>query len=205
VKKISLIKPLLEVIEPVIIVGNSPTILREKKGDLIDKFNTIIRFNDFKIKDFTPHVGNKTTINFISNSHFYSNNTTDKNFKTIVVDNSFKINESEILNRKYYQSDDYAATMLRYKYGPFVNLLRTSDNKGTWLNLLYPKNITLGLLATLLMVDNSIKPTIYGIDFDHKSKSQYFKNTKDHDVGHSYFYEKKIFNRLKIQNKISYL
>ena len=55
------------------------------------------------------------------------------------------------------------------------------------------------------MVENSIKPTLYGIDFNHNSDSHYYKNTKNHNQGHSYFYEKKILSRLKKQDKINYL
>tara|TARA_B100000579_G_scaffold178004_1_gene145061 strand:- start:151 stop:768 length:618 start_codon:yes stop_codon:yes gene_type:complete len=205
VKKISLIKPLLEVIEPVIIVGNSSSILNEKRGKEIDNFNTVIRFNDFKTENFIEYTGSKTSLNFISNSYFNFYDLSNQNFKIIIVDNSYRISEKEIIDKNYFKCDDYSSTILRYKYGPFVNFLRTSDSKGTWLNLLYPKNITLGLLVTLIMVENSIKPTLHGIDLNHNSVSHYYKNTKNHNQGHSYFYEKKILSRLKKQDKINYL
>ena len=45
----------------VCIVGNGPSIMKTKKGALINEHDIVIRFNDFKIKGYEKHVGNKTT------------------------------------------------------------------------------------------------------------------------------------------------
>ena len=172
--KIKNILPEIEISDPVIIVGNSPSVLKEKKGNEIDDFNTVIRFNDFKITENQDFVGKKTDLIFITNS-FFVKKSYSKNDKVVLLDNSSKIKKDEIDEKNYYHIDPYQLINLRYKYGPFKNFLRTLDYKGTWLNLLYPKNITIGMVAILLLIESKIKPTIYGIDFDYKKKSYYYK------------------------------
>ena len=45
-----------------VIVGNASTVLNHKLGHLIDKFDEVVRFNEFQIKGFEEFVGSKTTI-----------------------------------------------------------------------------------------------------------------------------------------------
>ena len=46
----------------IIVIGNSPSVLQYCYGDLIDKFDMVIRCNWYKIKGFERHVGTKTSI-----------------------------------------------------------------------------------------------------------------------------------------------
>ena len=44
----------------IIVIGNSPDIMKQKKGKLIDNFDIVVRFNEFK---YVPeYTGKKTTI-----------------------------------------------------------------------------------------------------------------------------------------------
>lgn len=45
-----------------IIIGNGPSLLFQKKGKIIDSFDTIFRFNKFAIKGYEKYVGSKTTV-----------------------------------------------------------------------------------------------------------------------------------------------
>ena len=46
----------------VIVVSNSPVVLEKKLGEKIDKFDIIIRINDFEINGYEKNVGTKTHI-----------------------------------------------------------------------------------------------------------------------------------------------
>ena len=46
----------------VIFVSNSPTVLDKELGEKIDKFDIVIRCNDFEIEGYEKHVGTKTDI-----------------------------------------------------------------------------------------------------------------------------------------------
>jgi len=52
----------------IIIVGNGTSILDKLNGDKIDAFDTVLRFNSFKIKGHEKHTGTKTDIWFTVNS-----------------------------------------------------------------------------------------------------------------------------------------
>jgi hypothetical protein len=47
-----------------IIVGSGTSLLDKKNGNLIDSYDDVVRFNDYKIKGFEESVGTKTTIWF---------------------------------------------------------------------------------------------------------------------------------------------
>jgi len=46
----------------VVIVGNGPSILDEKKGNIIDSYDIVIRINDYVIEGYEEHTGKKTDI-----------------------------------------------------------------------------------------------------------------------------------------------
>ena len=48
----------------VLIVGNGPSILKKEYGKDIDKFDIVIRLNDYKIKGYENNVGEKTDLWF---------------------------------------------------------------------------------------------------------------------------------------------
>lgn len=46
----------------IIIVGNSPDLLKQKNGKLIDSFNYVLRMNEFEIEGFEDYVGERTDV-----------------------------------------------------------------------------------------------------------------------------------------------
>ena len=52
-----------------VIVGNGPSLLEKENGTVIDSFDVVVRFNNFKTKGFEKHTGTKTNywFNTISN------------------------------------------------------------------------------------------------------------------------------------------
>jgi len=50
----------------IIIIGNSPKILESERGEEIEKFDKIVRFNTFEIKNFEKYIGTRTDIWFIN-------------------------------------------------------------------------------------------------------------------------------------------
>lgn len=47
--------------DDILIVGNAPSILKEKNGELIDSYNTVVRINDFILEGYEEYTGTKTT------------------------------------------------------------------------------------------------------------------------------------------------
>jgi hypothetical protein len=65
-----------------IIVGNGSSLLNSNNGHKIDSFNTVVRFNSFKIKGFEKDVGTRTDIWFtVNGAHINDIN----NFTTVIA------------------------------------------------------------------------------------------------------------------------
>lgn len=47
--------------EDILVVGNAPNLLKEKNGESIDSFNTVIRVNDYITDEYEEYTGTKTT------------------------------------------------------------------------------------------------------------------------------------------------
>ncbi|KJF73162.1 hypothetical protein RP75_13225 [Agrobacterium arsenijevicii] len=50
----------------VLVLGNAPSVLERELGAEIDKFDVVIRVNNFRIRGFEKHIGSKTTYALIS-------------------------------------------------------------------------------------------------------------------------------------------
>lgn len=45
-----------------VLVGNGPSVLREKRGEKIDAYDEVVRFNRYKIDGYAEHTGQRTTL-----------------------------------------------------------------------------------------------------------------------------------------------
>lgn len=48
------------------IVGNGRSVLAYKAGPMVDRFETVLRFNDYQIDEYEEHIGRKTTLWVVS-------------------------------------------------------------------------------------------------------------------------------------------
>ena len=46
----------------IIVIGNGPSVLNNKYGDIIDQFGEIVRFNNFVTEGYEEYIGRRTTI-----------------------------------------------------------------------------------------------------------------------------------------------
>lgn len=46
--------------EKILLVGNGPIVLSKKMGNIVDTFDVVVRFNNFKIEGYEEFVGTKT-------------------------------------------------------------------------------------------------------------------------------------------------
>jgi hypothetical protein len=46
----------------ILVIGNGPSVLNHKVGDLIDTYDDVVRFNNYELKTYEEFVGTKTTI-----------------------------------------------------------------------------------------------------------------------------------------------
>ena len=169
---IKYVEPILKVKKNsnIAIIGNSSNLLNSNNGSIIDSYDFIVRFNNFKIKKFEKDVGKKTDL-------VISNNTSYKKLKKLnnnilLIDPSMKIKISHI--KKKYYFDYEKSLLLRYKYGPFVNFFDKSSIHGDWLNLILGQNFSSGLLVVLIFVESGFKPNLFGFNNSNTKMFHYF-------------------------------
>jgi hypothetical protein len=56
------VRPLLDPWGSVLLVGNGPSVLEAELGQVVDAFDEVIRFNEYRTQGFERHCGSKTTI-----------------------------------------------------------------------------------------------------------------------------------------------
>ena len=215
-KILKYIRPKLNLSENVAIVGSSKSILNKKKGEEINKYKDVIRFNKSPIKKFESFVGSKTTIRVVNNTVFechqtWNNNSErDKNFIRYLTDMNILIisphkisdekkKENIMSSNKYFFLENKLYSYLCIFYflkhmDIFKDLLKLILNK---------KNFSVGFFTVILCIISGIKPTLYGFDLfeDMNSRSHFWetpgKPGKWHDLNIEHLILKKFLeNRL---------
>ena len=166
----------------IIVIGNGPSVLNNKYGNIIDNFDEVVRINHYKPSE---HVGKKLTI-FVTSSWktiFYSDVPVLSKKILIWKEHNIltpydKFQQSEIMNKQ-----------------PIINKLHKEFNFN-----IFPKSpwcsTGIAILMHLILSDEYDKIYIYGFDNLVKgSILHYFENIKvEYDNVHSTLLEKNFIN-----------
>lgn len=165
----------------IILVGNSPTVLYRELGYEIDKFNIIVRLNDYKTIGYEKYVGSHTDI-LITNGNYIREYKDLSRIKEVFVScRSFERNFQGIKN--YIPAEIIHET---------DNLFHGFNNYKT-----PHKCPTTGLYASIFLLNRyNIPIYLYGINELHIS-THYFNNEYKLDLTHhSIFLENQCFKYL---------
>lgn len=149
----------------IIIVGNSPTILSSKMGDVIDKFDTVVRFNNFVTSGYEESVGSKTDIWAIgTSSSILSRDPND--FREVWYKSSTPQTKLEakftgpIPKEKMVLLDDPP-----YSFDPDTGIAELSmDNPST------------GFRAIMTALRNYEEVTVHGFSFFQETEGKFYKH-----------------------------
>lgn len=178
----------------IIIVGNAPYDKNKLQGDIIDNFKNVVRFNNFDVsKEHQKYIGYKTDYWCLSCFVYYSN-------KKLFNEKKNNINNILILKPEVFLNK-YPA-----KPNPKIQLLIQNKDIKVPEEYNFGKNWpSTGLLAIFHFLQ--IYPQVYVTGFNHFDKSKgsihYYENLKQ--IGHKSDLEKKIFNDLKLKNKVIFI
>ena len=184
---------------PVLIIGNSKNILNKKMGKKIDKFDNIIRFNDYKIKGFEDEVGTKTTIHFVNHLNgnkvnFVKNLKNDKFYITYLF--KTKRNKSNIKNFKNIK-DKYPLEKIYQNAKKYIEKKKIIDKI---------PHLRLGLIAICSMLYLNKKVIIYGFDTENNTSGEHYQNDRNfNEKVHNNDLERKILKYLIDNNLITIL
>ncbi len=137
----------------IIIVGNGTSILDNENGSRIDAFETVLRFNSFKIKDYEKHTGIKTNIWFTVNK---AHKDKIHEFDEVIVHSWEWIEEKCDIYQKLSAIRDCKKTTK-----DFVNRAVPTFSPSS------------GLIAIYMMLDRYEKVCITGFDWWDREKHHY--------------------------------
>lgn len=190
----------------IIVVGNSPSLLSQKKGNEIDKFDIVIRFNRFETENLEEYTGIKTDIWVL-------------NFKTLrLIEHGFENKAKKMLVQGTFENFDkeikeYAKHLSKIQKIPNCFLVEKNQ-----LSVAKTKNQTdyiltsgLNTIIILLEICKVSKLYITGFDFlKDKNNLHYYERYKRNDLKgkkrkHDSSLEESIVNSYVHDNRIIFL
>lgn len=185
----------------IIIVGSSDVVLEKELGNIIDEFNTIVRFNRAPTKGFEKYVGGNTSIRFV-NSHAVKNTPKQNEDLRFLpsLKNELICSDFDISDNDFYKVFDKTCT---YKKVNRYSSFETFKN-----NILKDLNLNIGnegpepsvgLNAICYFLNEGFRPTIYGFhlhDDNRNVSPHYWKNKLSVGNCHNFSYERKLIREL---------
>ena len=168
----------------ILVIGNGESILEKRLQKKIDSFNTIVRINNYIIKDFELFVGTKTDIWF--------NGANSKLVSPIIMPKKVVVAPpSEIIIKHQENLKHYIARRVGQDYNNLT--LLTLEEIRRYEAEVGSKRLTTGLYAIKWALNNFKKVYIHGFDFFINSKAHYydsklmnFVNNKILNKGHKH-------------------
>jgi len=184
--KIKLVSPQLQLSKSIAIIGSSSKILNDKKGNFIDTFAEVVRFNRSITKNYEINVGSKTTLRAVNNHVFDNVDISKKGFTNSPKKFVKKLRNSKIL----YIGPDVGPWERRKKNTHRSNKLFKFDYLKLYevknvLGLDTDKNLQIGTIVIGLCILSDIKPHIFGFDLNNEKRTHYFESrpeSSSHDA-----------------------
>ena len=172
--------------DPLLLVGNGPSILSKQVGKIIDSFPIICRFNAFKTIGYEKYTGTKTDV-----------------WITCLIDEVIK--ENHFKYKKVYfplcqqRFIDLQKNIPNSECFPaYIYNKASAINNGYWF---YPSS---GLLASVFFIEQGYDIILHGFDFFQTQKHHYC-DSQEMGINHSPDMELMAFGNLINSNKIRLL
>lgn len=194
------------------VVGNSPILLKQNYGDIIDQHDCVIRFNLAKTENFEKFVGSKTTVRFC-NQHPVMSNLSEKNYKEQKetfpdFDRNAMLgwkNQLIIFKycKNYLEGTDLEKLLL--KNNNKIDFIEKNDSNLNMLAQLTKTEPTMGLLGTVWAISRFRDVNCFGFGFGSSEDESYhyFEKHIPYKSCHNSNIEKNIFEILESEGKIN--
>lgn len=180
----------------VILVGNGPSLKQSEFGSTIDKFDTVVRFNNYETKGYERNVGSKTDI-----------------WSTRVCETVKNRDEGEfskifgVVNYCIYTTAIerlVPSFLMSYEKATIINKLIT---KGYSKMFGYDRNknwLTVGIITLLYLLDNQYDH-VHLCGFSGDTTKHYFKMDPKDPQFHNFEMEAAYIKKLENQGKVTIL
>tara|TARA_R110002020_G_scaffold103752_24_gene243255 strand:- start:917 stop:1438 length:522 start_codon:yes stop_codon:yes gene_type:complete len=168
-----------------ILVGNGTSVLDEAYGDLIDSFDIVVRFNDFKLDGFREHVGQKTNCWFTCGDYGEQH-----------------LEEANKFDRVILHTWEYERNSWVKKFGKKTKFEMTSKSEISKIPVKWPST---GLIAIHWFIKELGYVTIVGFDWWERGAYHYGDDLMTEGDLHEPAEEHKIIKRLIEEQKLNFL
>jgi len=176
-KKVNLVEPEMFLSDSVAIVGSSSKIMSLNKGELIDTYEHVIRFNRSTTKDFEKFVGSKTTIRAVNNHVFDNKDISNQGYTNSPSNFVKKLRKENIL---FIGPDDGPWKRRRRNTHRSCNLFKFDyqqlDKIKDIMGINTEKKLQIGTITIGLCILSNIKPHIFGFDLHNIARTHYFES-----------------------------
>ena len=178
-------------VERILIVGNGCILIGKELGDVINSYDTVIRFNNFELNEENRiDFGDKTDVWIMNGRHY--NECILRKYKNITnVDYKRNIETKIVIGKSHTKKETFKFwENMKSKYHEMYNFK--------------DKYISSGLLAILMYLENYEQVYIVNCDFfSNKKKYKYFSNNlRTTLTHHNWKLEKSIVKKLIKENKV---
>lgn len=168
----------------VVLVGNGTSVLDKKLGNLIDSFDFVVRFNDFKITGFEEYVGKKTDCWFTCGDYHIRKM---KNFKRVIL-HTWEY-EDNFLVEKFSQSGEFELTKKKH-----VDNIPVACN--------FPST---GLIAIHTFIREFGYVSIVGFDWWEREEHHYGDSIHTRGDRHNPLQEYEVIKKLESVGKLEFV
>lgn len=187
-----------------IIIGNGASLLGRGLGGLIDTYEQVVRFNEFKTVGFEEDVGTKTTI------WFYNHDEENQS-----ISSRLELYRPARMYVHEWNVPDTAPLRLQAAIehsGTNTEAIRVKKNILADMTTFLGEKYTLwssGAVAVWLMLQETEKVTLAGFDWWHKPAKFHYMNRQQFDYnsdsGHQPGIEKRFFDNLAKAGRLEFL
>ena len=175
--QIPYVHPNLTLGKKVAIVGASGNLNGSEFGNLIDKYDEVVRFNRSPTNGYETDVGSKTTLRVVNNHVFNNNDITKEGYSNSPPNFVRNLRNSRILyvapdlgpwynrDNNCHESND----AFLFDYCNVGGLKKTFEYRDD-------SNFQVGTIAILLCIAAGIKPDLFGFDLEPLPRTHYYED-----------------------------
>ena len=195
-------KSFLECPEKIAIVGSSPNIIGSCKGEKIDAFERVVRFNHALTEGYEKDVGSKTT-DLVVNCHVHSG----RDLKQLGFEkyNHSFVDKFNYLNVIYVDSNSLNGRGIIPEKFNFYFLEKSAYDQTRLLPYKLNKLPTVGFAFVCALVNVGIKPYLFGFSSSQDEKNytgtHYFEKRPPAGPCHDIPQERVLFSKMIEQGK----
>lgn len=184
----------------IIIVGNGSSLLEKENGHLIDQFDIVVRFNEYKIKGYEKYVGTKTTYWF---------NTV--NFQNKQNESRMFVNYSKIFLHIWQWDINKDPLFKSFKqfYQDRIELIKTQESTiieiQKFVNDFSYFNYSTGAIAIWMLLKEHPKVVITGFDWWIPNKKHHYSDNVPIGTTHKPDKEYNLISKLIEEGKVEML